>query len=1402
MRKTLYSILLFLFLFLPHYTLSISDYPFFGFPTSHEGSNSWYISNKMGANYFLETLNKWLIGHLGDDFVEDVGTPVYSVSDGEVFIKKDWPKCSGYIEVCETDSSGVEICKDKKLNNHGWGPVLIIKHDISPKKFNSVGAILETSTAEENPSVVYSHYGHLDNVDSLGVGQQIIKGQQVGEVGLVCWYWPHLHFEIKDTYALQTELHDGVGVGYSSVNGVVNHHYSPSKFIELNKNLVLAEEKPEPQQDQKPKPSFFSFLKNPLDIFSVFLAKKDADIKGEKVADEKNQKAVEQEAITQEESQTNYNAQIINSSEKFTALPVQEIQITISAQNTGTTPWLQKNVSINVALGEALNAKFKHSSWLTNLRTTRLDQSQINAGETGTFSFSITAPQTLGDHTFKSFLVLQNGSSFTSIGTGIYTATIQVVEKIEQESQKTPVAENPQKNTFTNILGDTLKKTQETSKQVVDTIIDTIKKIPELIPHINFSSGSGSGGGSSNQTSLEVTTTTIGTTTSTIPSDVVTTTTTITTTTITTTTPPTPPDDPVQGEEETGQEFPQLWITVTGADTFPLTTTATTTTILGTKSTAVETIFVNDVTLDTEDMSSSTWEFETTLSEGLNIFQFFVKDQEGNPTSTISIEIISDTTAPQIPNVILTQETFASPTMAISWSSEGGIYYDVQLKEFDDADWTSLFESTSTTETIIDVERYGTYQVRARARDALGNISEWSEPVSFTVDWSKTLVLNEINWIGVGASSNSCKNPEWIELYNTSNEVLDLSGWSLKVNSKNTTFSILLAGMLEAHTYYLIENIENVISTMSANALFPSKTSLPDTGAYLAVVNSLGEIIDELDQQTGWVAGGIVGDKYLPMERVDTTQTGTQASNWKSAPYRSYGIASNCKNPVYGSPKLSSNKNILLPNNITQVYDFGADKTRILDAAHSPYIFDSEVSIPLGYTIQIEPGVELLASTVNSGFKVEGNLEFLGTTEHPIMLTSLKDTKHGNWCSDSYLSTYCIKTAAPGDWKFIRVMSGGVLNMHHTELYYAGAKYTYGICPTCYVSQAIRNEGGIVSISESTISDSYALAQNHTSDAFIYASGGRITISSSQLTNGCRALQAQDLTDVSVDNTTMSNFNLSCTYPVVLNSIFPTSWTGNQLSNNTYDAVYIPSLIIDADTTFDSNTAFAFASLEVPPPYTLSILSGATILLEKNGLMRIYGTLDMQGTSDNPIQILPGTGGGFGGIYVDGGTANMSGVEISGGGYFPKISSYPLQSTEPVSLWIDHAQVMMHDVTIANSRRPGGILYGIDSTISIYTSTFGWDTDYDKLPNWFDNGITVKNSLLHIDNVNFKKMNTALSILDGSTFTYENFSASNFIDSYHTEYKNWQPAGLLDFELWKSVEDDVVEEEVLEEDEG
>ena len=62
------------------------------------------------------------------------------------------------------------------------------------------------------------------------------------------------------------------------------------------------------------------------------------------------------------------------------------------------------------------------------------------------------------------------------------------------------------------------------------------------------------------------------------------------------------------------------------------------------------------------------------------------------------------------------------------------------------------------------------------------------------------VVINEIAWAG----STDSANDEWIELYNTSNQTVDLAGWVIEDDGVP---SYQLTGIISAHGYFLIEKM-------------------------------------------------------------------------------------------------------------------------------------------------------------------------------------------------------------------------------------------------------------------------------------------------------------------------------------------------------------------------------------------------------------------------------------------------------------------------------------------------------------------------------------------------------------------------------------------------------------------
>lgn len=214
-------------------------------------------------------------GHLGQDYyltsgVDSAGEPVYSVANGEIIQVLNGPGTYGWPDNCSCtkDSSNEYVCTPSKCD-HGWGPVVVIKHTLS-KGFTVPSDAVKAGSCggtDWNPTVIYSLYGHLskESIKSLQKGQLVNMGDPIGKIGKygvdqASWKTNHLHFELKDQWSYdsgnglgegawysnrandgkcpeptdQAYSVKGIGTGYSHAPNFAPHRYVPSFFIGSN----------------------------------------------------------------------------------------------------------------------------------------------------------------------------------------------------------------------------------------------------------------------------------------------------------------------------------------------------------------------------------------------------------------------------------------------------------------------------------------------------------------------------------------------------------------------------------------------------------------------------------------------------------------------------------------------------------------------------------------------------------------------------------------------------------------------------------------------------------------------------------------------------------------------------------------------------------------------------------------------------------------------------------------------------------------------------------------------------------------------------------------------------------------------------------------------------------------
>lgn len=156
---------------------------------------------------------------------------------------------------------------------------------------------------------------------------------------------------------------------------------------------------------------------------------------------------------------------------------------------------------------------------------------------------------------------------------------------------------------------------------------------------------------------------------------------------------------------------------------------------------------------------------------------------------------------------------------------------------------------------------------------------------------SGSVVINEIAWAGTADSSND----EWIELYNTTSQPIDLTGWIIEDDGVP---SYHLSGEIAAHGYFLIEDTEETVNNLTASAIIG--LSLANAGDSLILKDDAGNVIDTVNGSGGaWYSGD--GTTKASMERIDPATFTDSANNWATST-KNNGSNGRSGSAIFGTP--------------------------------------------------------------------------------------------------------------------------------------------------------------------------------------------------------------------------------------------------------------------------------------------------------------------------------------------------------------------------------------------------------------------------------------------------------------------------------------------------------------------
>lgn len=194
------------------------------------------------------------------------------------------------------------------------------------------------------------------------------------------------------------------------------------------------------------------------------------------------------------------------------------------------------------------------------------------------------------------------------------------------------------------------------------------------------------------------------------------------------------------------------------------------------------------------------------------------------------------------------------------------------------------------------------------------------------------VTINELMWMGSSLSSSD----EWIELKNTADVPVDLSGWKLNKFSSGKEVAMLTipSGTIQPNGYFLIARNGADKSRLSLEPdLVSTSVSLVNSKLQISLYDASGTLVDRADDGAGNPAAGeyTSGSLWKSMERNAAGYDGTKPESWHSA-----SIQLNFDDPLkeFGTPGTENSNlppviTLNLPENavVNSVVQFDASET-------------------------------------------------------------------------------------------------------------------------------------------------------------------------------------------------------------------------------------------------------------------------------------------------------------------------------------------------------------------------------------------------------------------------------------------------------------------------------------------
>jgi RHS repeat-associated protein len=339
-----------------------------------------------------------------------------------------------------------------------------------------------------------------------------------------------------------------------------------------------------------------------------------------------------------------------------------------------------------------------------------------------------------------------------------------------------------------------------------------------------------------------------------------------------------------------------------------------------------------------------------------------------------------------------------------------------------------------------------------------------------------------------------------------------------------------------------------------------------------------------------------------------------------------------------------------------------------LTQAGSPYTSTGSVTINSGVTVTVEPGVKVQLSGLSSTLNVDGTLRTQGTTAQPDVFTSSSDS-------------------GSGQWKGIALNSGsGASVLDHAEVRYGGYNSTAAVAinsasPTITTS-TIRNNrsygirvtnGGAPEIANNTIIDNVGNGISYSASS---GQSGQIKIHDNDVErNSDEGIFVSDrysnVTGTTLRGNTLKG-NRGFTGIHFGGGDLPADIDENTLSGNDYDTITTQGSLTSSASWDDRGYPFVLSGgdLTVAQGATLTLSPGVVFKSSTGKTITINGTLDAQGTAENPITFTSQNDASsisWGGISLNSGSGAsvLDHVEVRYGGWSTSTPAISISGSSP-----------------------------------------------------------------------------------------------------------------------------------------